>query len=210
MPAKLNIAVFASGKGSNFRAILDAIRSGRIRNAQIVLVISNNADAGALATAVEFGIPALHVSRKQFVSEDAFCEKILGELDNHHISLIVLAGYMKKVEPIIIRRYKNRMINIHPALLPAFGGKGMYGIRVHEAVIAAGSTISGATVHLVDDEYDHGTVLLQKTAPVFPNDTPEILAERILRVEHELYPETIRLIAEGTLSLDNYQAAPRT
>ena len=207
MRAKLNIAVFASGRGSNFKAIVDAIEAGTIRDTEIVLVVSNNSDAGALAIARERKIPALHLSGAKFSSEREYCEKLLHELNNHRANIIVLAGYMKKIDPMIVRQFRNRIVNIHPALLPEFGGRGMYGMNVHRAVLASGATTSGASVHLVDDEYDHGRVLLQKTVPVLPDDTPDSLAARVLAVEHELYPETIRLIAEGQLTLDAEQPA---
>lgn len=197
MAAPLKIAVFASGRGSNFKAILDAIRAGKIRNASVVALITNNADAGALATAKEHDIPALCVSRKQFGSDDEFRQALLGILNQYGADFIVLAGYMKKIEAEIIRRFKNRIVNIHPALLPAFGGQGMYGMRVHEAVIASGSALSGATVHIVDEEYDRGPIVLQQSVPVSPDDTPETLAAKVIKVEHELYPRAIGLFAEG-------------
>lgn len=198
----LNIAVFASGKGSNFRAIQSAILSGSIHKAKIDLVISNNSDAGALAAAREYGIPAVHLSRKQFSSDDEFNVAIMRTLEEHGVNFIVLAGYMKKIDPSIIQRFRNRILNIHPALLPAFGGSGMYGMRVHEAVIAQNAYITGATVHLVDEEYDHGAIVLQRTIAVMPDDTPETLAAKVQSIEHELYPEAIRLFAEGQISID--------
>jgi phosphoribosylglycinamide formyltransferase-1 len=206
----LNIALFASGRGSNFKAILEAIEAGTIRNAEIVLVVSNNSDSGALTIAREHGIPAVCMSAAQFGSEQEFSGKLLQELNNHQASLIVLAGYMKKIDPVIIRQFRNRIVNIHPALLPGFGGRGMYGINVHRAVLASGAVNSGASVHIVDEEYDRGRVLLQRSVPVLPGDTPETLAARVLAVEHKLYPEAIRLIAEGQLALDVEQPASST
>ncbi|MDI6802999.1 MAG: phosphoribosylglycinamide formyltransferase [Bacteroidota bacterium] len=199
----LNIAVFASGKGSNFRAILDAIKAGKIQNAQIVLVVSNNSDAGALATARENNIPTLHISRKQFTSDEDFNDVLLAKLSEYNVNFIALAGYMKKIDARIVRAFQNRMINIHPALLPKYGGSGMYGMHVHEAVIANKDKYSGATVHIVDEEYDHGSVVLQKTVPVEENDTPETLAARVLQIEHEIYPEAIRLFSEGKVDISN-------
>ena len=210
MRAKLNIAVFASGKGSNFKAIVDAIEAGTISGAEIVLVVSNNSDSGALTIARKHRIPALHLSGAQFSSEVEFCKKLLQELHNHNANIIVLAGYMKKIDPIIIKQFRNRIVNIHPALLPEFGGRGMYGMAVHRAVLASGASTSGASVHIVDEEYDHGRVLLQKPVPVLHDDTPETLAARVLAVEHDLYPETIRLIAEGQLTLDVEQPTSST
>lgn len=202
MPEQLNIAVFASGKGSNFRAILDAIKSNRIRNAQVVLVISNNAEAGALMTAREHDIAAAHITRKHFETDEQFNNALLSTLASHNANFIVLAGYMKKIDPCIIRSYRNRIVNIHPALLPSFGGAGMYGRHVHEAVIAQKATHSGATVHIVDEEYDHGQIILQRSVPVAEGETPESLAERVLAIEHELYPEAIKLFAEGKVKVD--------
>ncbi len=198
----LNIAVFVSGKGSNFRAIQKAILNGFIRNAKIVLVISNNSDAGALDIACEHGIPAVHLSRKQYTTDNEFNNSVLQTLRQHGANFIVLAGYMKKIDSSIIRHYRNRILNIHPALLPAFGGSGMYGMHVHEAVITQKASVSGATVHLVDEEYDRGAIVLQRQIPVAPDDTPESLAANVLQIEHELYPEAIRLFAEGQVKID--------
>lgn len=203
MPEFLNIAVFASGRGSNFRAILESIKAGNIKNARICLVISNNSGAGALQTAREESIPALHISRMQFPSEDDYTNSILNTLEKHTINFIALAGYMKKIDPRIVRKYKNRIVNIHPALLPKYGGEGMYGIHVHEAVIASRDRESGATVHIVDEAYDRGSIVLQKKVPVDPNDTAESLAGKVLAVEHQLYPEVIRLFAEWKVLFKN-------
>ena len=198
----LNIAVFASGKGSNFRAIQNAILSGTIRNARVVLVISNNSDAGALEIAHQHRIPTMHISRKQFTTDDDFNNAVLQKLEQHGVNFIVLAGYMKKIDASMIRRYKNMIINIHPALLPAFGGSGMYGMHVHEAVIAQKMAVTGATVHIVDEEYDHGAIVLQRKIAVDSNDTAETLAEKVHQIEHELYPEAIRMFAEGQVKID--------
>jgi phosphoribosylglycinamide formyltransferase-1 len=203
----LNIAVLGSGRGSNFQAILAAIESGTIPDARIVCVISNNSSAGILEIARQHSLPAYHLSQMQGATQGAFVERILGVLDRHAANLIALAGYMKLLPLELVRRFHHRIVNIHPALLPKFGGKGMYGHYVHEAVLAAGERESGATVHLVDEVYDHGAILLQKRVPVCPGDTPEILAGRVLAVEHELYPEVIRRIASGELVLP-VQAVP--
>jgi phosphoribosylglycinamide formyltransferase-1 len=205
LPGLLKIAVFASGKGSNFKAILDAIKSGSIPKTEIVVVISNNSGAGALATARDEKIPAIHCSRKQFDSDEEFTSALLKRLDEHGVNFIVLAGYMKKIGAAIIRNYKNRIVNIHPALLPAFGGAGMYGMHVHEAVIKSGSKISGATVHIVDEEYDRGPIVLQRTVEVSNEDTPETLAAKVLKIEHQIYPEAIRLFAEGTVQFQHHE-----
>ena len=193
----LNIAVFGSGAGSNFRAILTAIQQGNIPDARISLVVSNNSGAGILGIARANALPAIHLSQKQFPDERSFGDKVLSTLREHGANFIALAGYMKQVPPAVVAAYRNRIVNIHPALLPRFGGPGMYGIRVHEAVLASGETMSGATVHYVDEEYDHGAIVLQQTAPVLPGDTPESLAARVLVVEHQLYPAAIRRIAQN-------------
>lgn len=202
MDLGLNIAVFASGRGSNFQSLYHAIKndSGKVR---IVVVISNNSDSGALAAARSFHLPAIHLSQKQFSSHAEFVEAVLQTLESFQVNLIVLAGYMKKIDAKIIDRFRNRIINIHPALLPAFGGQGMYGMHVHEAVIASGAKVSGATVHLVDEEFDHGKIILQKSVPVKPDDTPETLAERVLKVEHELLPRVVHLFADNKIEILN-------
>ncbi len=193
----LQIAVLGSGRGSNFRAIVDAINEGRITRAKVRIVLSNNSGAGILEVARSHGIPALHLSQAQFGSESDFVERLLALLHEHDVNFIALAGYMKRIPPRIIAAFRNRIVNIHPALLPKYGGEGMYGMRVHEAVIAAHEKYSGATVHFVDEEYDHGAIVLQKKIPLEGNETPEQLAEKVLRVEHEIYPEAIRMFAEG-------------
>jgi phosphoribosylglycinamide formyltransferase-1 len=209
VPDHLKIAVFASGKGSNFEAILKAIREGRIEGAGIVCVVSTNSAAGALETARQNGIPALHISRTQFESDQDFDNHLIDALSRHGANFVVLAGYMKKVAPAVIAQFRNRIVNIHPALLPDFGGKGMYGEHVHKAVIASGRKVSGATVHLVDDVYDHGAIVLQKTVDVAPDETPETLAKKVLAVEHNLYPEAIRLFAEGRVTISGTTASIR-
>jgi phosphoribosylglycinamide formyltransferase-1 len=194
---KIPIAVFGSGRGSNFQAILDAAHRGDLPGISFALVVSNNSDAGILEIARAQGIPALHCSRKFFPDNAAFEAALLAALRSHGAEAIALAGYMKKVPPGIIAAYGGRILNIHPALLPRFGGQGMYGIRVHEAVLASGERESGATVHLVDEEYDRGTILLQRRVPVLPGDTPETLAARVLEAEHQAYPEALRRFAEA-------------
>ena len=203
----LNIAVLGSGRGSNFQAILAAMEKGKIPGARIVLVISNNTDAGILEIARNHGIPALPISEKQFAGEEEFVSNLLRVLFEHGVNFIVLAGYMKRLHPRVIQSYRNAIINIHPALLPKYGGEGMYGMHVHAAVIAAGEKVSGATVHIVDEEYDHGPIVLQKQVPVDPGDTAQTLAARVLRVEHEIYPEAIRLFAGGRVTVHEREVA---
>jgi phosphoribosylglycinamide formyltransferase 1 len=196
---RLKIAVFASGKGSNLESILNSIESGKIKNAKIVCVISNNSNSGALEIAKQKSIAAVHISQQQYLTDKEFNTALIKKLDELATNFIVLAGYMNMLSPTIIRKYKNRIINIHPALLPKFGGKGMYGIHVHEAVIASGDQVSGATVHFVDEEYDHGSTIMQETVNIDKNETAETLAARILKIEHKIYPEVVRLFSEGKI-----------
>lgn len=201
----LNIAVFASGNGSNLAAIARAIATGNLPRCRITVVLSNNSKAGALGIAREYGIPALHCSAKQFSSEPDFDHALLQHLRAHDVNFIALAGYMKKIGAPVITKFSNRIVNIHPALLPAFGGKGMYGIHVHEAVIASGAKESGATVHMVDDEYDRGPIVLQRRIALHHNESIATLAARVLAVEHELYPEALRLFAEGRVTVVDHK-----
>lgn len=203
MSEVLNIAVFASGRGSNFEAILRGIETGRLQNVSIAVVISNNSDAPILAIAREHNVPAYHLSQKQFPAEKEFDDAIFAVLDRHCVNFIVLAGYMKILSTSIIRRFPNRILNIHPALLPRFGGKGMYGMHVHEAVINSGGKVSGVTVHIVDEEYDHGPIVKQHTIPVETNDTPKSLAMKIHAIEHQLYPEVLQLFADDRVQVSN-------
>lgn len=197
---KLNIAFFASHGGSNMQAILDAIKSGKI-NAAPALVISNNSDSGAIERAKNESIKYRHISRLNFNSDSEFEANLLNNLIEEEINLIILAGYMKMIPLSIINRFKGRILNIHPALLPKFGGKGMYGMNVHNAVIAAKESISGATVHIVDEIYDNGRILAQMTVPVYETDTAEDLQKRVLEIEHIIYPDTLAKIANGEIVL---------
>src|SRR3954467_5541352 len=188
MPSRL--AVLASGRGSNLQAIIDHFDSlARERIAKVVLVASNRPDSPALIRAATASIDIAPFSATDDGSE------LLDLLREFRIDLVVLAGYLKRIQPKVIREYAGRIMNIHPALLPAFGGEGMYGARVHEAVIASGARESGVTVHLVDDEYDRGPVVAQWRVPVDPADTPESLASRVLAVEHLVYPRVIEMVA---------------
>ncbi len=198
----LRIALFASGHGSNCRAIYDAIQNGKL-NASIGLVLSNNADAGVLSWAKEKNLPWVHLSSEQFEDKKNFHDTMIGMLREHHIELIVLAGYMKKIGLPLIEAFPNRILNIHPALLPAFGGKGMYGEHVHNAVIEYGAKITGVTVHLVDPEYDHGAIVMQKALEIGDNDDPHSLAEKVLKLEHQTYFLAIQLFAENRIRVVN-------
>jgi len=197
----MNIAIFASGRGTNFQAILNAIDAGLL-SARVTVVISNRSDAAALDIARTHKIQTSHLSQKMFPSEDALAEAMLNVLSLQKVELIVLAGYLKKIPLQVIRRYRNRIVNIHPALLPFFGGAGMYGHLVHEAVIASGMKISGATVHLVDEEYDHGSIVMQKTVEIIQEDTPESLAAKVLNIEHEIFPKALKAFAEGKIKIE--------
>jgi len=188
MPSRL--AVLASGRGSNLQAILEHFDNlARERVAKVVLVASNRADSPALIRAATASIDIAH-----FNAADDGAE-LLGLLRNFRIDLVVLAGYLKRIPPKVIREYAGRIVNIHPALLPAFGGEGMYGARVHEAVIASGARESGVTVHMVDDEYDRGPIVAQWRVPVNRSDTAESLAARVLIVEHAVYPRAVEMVA---------------
>ncbi|MBT3581211.1 phosphoribosylglycinamide formyltransferase [bacterium] len=195
---KLKLGFLASHGGSNMQAIIDACKNKSL-NAEACVVISNNSDAFALQRAQKENIPAYHLNSKTHPHN--LDQTILSSLQKHKINLVVLAGYMKKISPVILAAYKNHILNIHPALLPKFGGPGLYGLKVHAAVLAANSTESGATVHLVDEIYDHGRILNQVKVPVLPNDTPETLAQRVLVQEHQLYPETLRKISKNEIIL---------
>lgn len=198
---KLKIGFLASHNGSNMQAIIDCIKNGKL-GAVAVVVISNNSNAFALERAKSEGIPAYHISIKQFQNEDELDQAILDTLIKHNANIVCLAGYMKKIGLRVLNHFKNRVLNIHPALLPKYGGKGMYGKFVHEAVLKSGEKESGCTVHLVDEIYDHGKILGQKVVPVFPDDTIDTLAQRVLEQEHKLYPEILQKIASGIIRLD--------
>jgi phosphoribosylglycinamide formyltransferase-1 len=186
--ADLSIAVFASGGGTNLQALINASK-GEILRGEVTAVISNNSRAYALERARKENIPAYHISGKTYSERAKFVSRLFEVFDENNVNLVVLAGYMKLVPIEIVRKYRSRIINIHPALLPGYGGKGMYGTNVHKAVIESGDQFSGATVHMVDEIYDHGAILIQRTVPVLADDTPESLAARVLKVEHQILPE---------------------
>jgi len=179
------IAIFASGTGSNAQKIIDFFRNSK--TVKIALIVCNKPGAGVLNIAKNENIPSLLIEKDRFFYGDAYID----ELHRHHISFIVLAGFLWKVPPNLIMAFKGKIINIHPALLPSYGGKGMYGNRVHEAVIAAKEKESGISIHYVDEIYDHGATIFQATCPVLENDTPDSLAQRIHQLEHEHYPKVI-------------------
>ena len=201
------IAVFASGGGSNFEALARAVLEGEL-DAAVVLVVTDRPGAGVRERAASFDIPSVVIRPKDFAEEVEYVERLLGLLDTYRIEYIALAGYLKKIPSDVVRRFRHRMTNIHPALLPSFGGKGMYGRYVHEAVIEHGVRWTGVTVHLVDEEYDTGPILLQEPVPVNPTATVEELAARVLKVEHQLYPRAVRLLVEGRFRLDGRRVVP--
>ncbi len=167
------------------------------------MIISNNSNSGAIEKAKELNIPNYHISSANFNNEEEIDNEIVKKLAEHQVDLVILAGYMKKIGQQILSNYKGRILNIHPALLPKFGGKGMYGINVHKAVIEAGETVSGATIHIVDEEYDKGRILAQSEVPVLAGDSPEMLASRVLVAEHLLYSDTIKRIINEEIILEH-------
>ena len=187
----LKIGVMASGGGSNFKAIIDHIGEGDLE-AQCKFLITNNGTCGAVAHAEEYGIPVHHISGKTHPEQAAYEAALLEVLDRYNVDLLILAGYMKALPASFVRRMAGRILNIHPSLLPKYGGKGFWGIHVHEAVIAAHEKESGPTVHLVSEEIDQGKILAQLKVSVLEGDTPEVLAARVLEQEHDLYWKTIR------------------
>ncbi len=200
------IGVFASGSGSNLQAVIDACESGEIPG-KVVVVISNNSNSGALGRAGRHGIDAVHLSSYHYPDEEELDRAIVAALRERSVELVCLAGYMKKRGPYFLNAFPNHVLNIHPALLPRHGGEGMYGIRVHKAVLAAGESVSGASIHLVDELYDHGPIVAQREVPVLSDDTPETLAARVLEVEHKLYAGVIAAVARGEIDLDRVARA---
>jgi len=198
--AKLKLGILASHGGSNAQAIMDNARAGTI-NAEVAVVVSNNANATVLERAAAAGVPTEIVNAVRYPGEGEEDRALVDTLRRHGVELVVLAGYMKKLGPAILDAFRGRIVNIHPALLPKHGGKGKYGIHVHESVIASGDTETGVSVHVVDEQYDHGRILGQTRLPVEPGDTPETLQERVLAVEHRFYSEIIGKIASGEITL---------
>ena len=196
----MNIAVFASHGGSDLQAIIDGCKQDKL-NATVAVVISNNGDSMALERAKRENIPAYHMSAKKYGSEDLLAEELLGVLEEYQIDMIFLAGYMRMLHVDILTKYHNRVFNIHPALLPKFGGKGMYGMNVHTAVIEAKETETGVTIHRVNAEYDSGEIVAQTKVLVMQDDTPEILAARVLEREHTFLVEVISKIIGGEIAL---------
>jgi len=200
----MKIAVFVSGGGTNLQAIIDNTKDGILKDIEITLVLSSSKNAYALERAANNGIKSAVVSRKDFDTIEAWDEAVVAEVEKSGAELIVLAGYLSLLGPKIVSKYSNRIINIHPALIPSFCGEGMYGIRPHKAALAKGVKVSGATVHFVNENYDEGPILLQKAVDVLPDDTPESLQKRIMQeCEWKILPQAIRLIADGKVIIEN-------
>ena len=203
----LNILVLVIGGGTNLQAIMDKIADGTVTNTKIAAVISNNANAYALERAKNAGIPAECISPKQFENRDLFNEALLTGVKKYNPDLVVLAGFLVIIPPALIAEYRNRLINIHPSLIPSFCGTGYYGLKVHEAVLARGNKVTGATVHFVDEGTDTGPILLQKAVYVQQGDTAEILQKRVMvEAEWEILPQAIDAIANGRVVMENGKA----
>ena len=202
----LRVVVMVSGGGTNLQAIIDSVKDGTITNTKIVGVISNNKNAYALKRAEENGIPSMCVSPKDFDTRDIFNEKLLEAVDSYEPDLVVLAGFLVVIPPEMIKKYENRMINIHPSLIPSFCGKGYYGLKVHEAALARGVKVVGATVHFVDEGTDTGPIILQKAVEVQQEDTPEVLQHRVMeQAEWKILPQAIDLIANGKVQVADHK-----
>lgn len=203
MASKLRVGVLASGEGTNLQAIMDSCAAGTI-DAEVVAVVSD-VRCGALERAARCGVPPVWINRRnkqRFPTREAFDEAVLACLRKHEVELVCLAGYLRIMTAKLVDAYAGRMMNIHPALLPSFGGKDMWGHNVHQAVLDAGCKVSGVTVHFVELETDAGPIILQRCVPVEEGDTPETLAARILPHEHEVYAQAIQLFAEGRLKIE--------
>jgi len=198
------IAILVSGpsRGSNMQAIIEACRDGRIPDSAVVAVIGARDDAPALHKAHALSVPTAVVNPREFPDPDMYGDALLWVLQKAQPDLICLAGYMRLLPAQVVQAYPMRIMNIHPALLPLFGGKGMYGLRVHQAAIDSGMKITGCTVHFVDEGYDTGPIILQRCVPILDDDSPETLASRVLPLEHETYIEAIRLFVQGRLRVE--------
>ena len=198
----LRVGVLVSGGGTNLQAILDAIDAGTIRNAKVEVVISNNAGAFALERAKKHGIPAECLSPKDFASREEFNEALVAKIDSYELDLIVLAGYLVKIPAAMIEKYRDKIINIHPSLIPSFCGVGYYGLHVHEKALERGVRVTGATVHFVDTGTDTGPIILQKAVKIKSDDTPEVLQRRVMeKAEWKILPKAINLIANDKVKV---------
>lgn len=200
----LKVAVLAGGGGTNLQAIIDAVESGSIKNAEISFVLSNNKDAYALKRAEKHGIAQVVVDSKAYDSRDSFNEALVAAIDERKPDLIVLAGLMIMIPKELCQKYKNKIINIHPSLIPSFCGKGFYGLKVHEAALSKGVKVTGATVHFVDEIYDNGPIIIQKAVEIQHGDTPEVLQKRVMeQAEWKILPMAIDLIANDRLVFED-------
>ena len=200
----LRVLSMVSGGGTNLQAIIDSVKNGMITNTELVGVISNNKNAYALTRAKENGIDAKCISPKDYESREVFNQELLKAVDAYEPDMIVLAGYLVIVPERMIQKYRNRIINIHPSLIPAHCGMGYYGLKVHESVLAMGNKVTGATVHFVDEEADHGPIILQKAVEVCEGDTPEILQKRVMeQAEWNILPQAIDLIGAGKVKIED-------
>lgn len=203
----LRVLVCVSGGGTNLQALIDRIEDGTVTDTQIVRVISNNKNAYALERAAQHGIKGICISPKEFTDRDAFNEAFLQAVDEAEPDLIVLAGFLVVIPPQMIRRYQNRILNIHPSLIPSFCGTGYYGLKVHEKALDRGVKVTGATVHFVDEGTDTGPIVLQKAVEVKPDDTPQSLQRRVMEeAEWILLPKAVDLFAHGRISVENGRA----
>lgn len=202
----LRVLSMVSGGGTNLQAIIDSVKNGMITNTELVGVISNNKNGYALTRAKENGIDAKCISPKDYESREVFNQELLKAVDAYEPDLIVLAGYLVVIPPEMIKKYKNRIINIHPSLIPSFCGTGYYGLKVHEAALARGVKVVGATVHFVDEGTDTGPIILQKAVEVQNGDTPEVLQRRVMeQAEWKILPRAIDLIANGKVEVEGHR-----
>ena len=203
----LKIAVLVSGGGTNLQALIDAQNRGELSGGQIVRVIASRPDAGALERAKKAGIPGAVVRRKDYADTSAFDAALLAELEGCGAELVVLAGYLSILSESVVSRYADRILNVHPSLIPSFCGKGYYGLKVHEAVLAYGVKVTGATVHFVNEVPDGGAILLQQAVEVWPDDTPETLQRRVMeQAEWKLLPRAVALFCEGRIRFEGRRA----
>lgn len=203
--AKCRLGILVSGAGGTLQAIIDALQAGQIPQAEIAVVVSSRREAYAVERAGRHHLEAVVLNPQECRSPQEFGARLARLLEERRVDLVCLAGFLWWLDGAFIQKFRHRIFNIHPALLPKFGGKGMYGRHVHEAVLASQEPESGCTVHVVDEEYDHGPIVLQAKVPVLPGDTPGTLAARVQEQEHRLYPEAIRLFTEGRLRIERHQ-----
>lgn len=200
----LNIAVLVSGGGTNLQALIDAQNDGKIKKGKIALVVSSNTTAFALERAVKAGIPTEVLLRRGFATQPEYDAALLGLLDQYNIGLVVLAGFMTIISKNVVSHFQNRIINVHPSLIPSFCGEGYYGLRVHEEALKKGVKVTGATVHFVNEICDGGPIILQKAVEVLPDDTPQILQKRVMeQAEWKLLPRAVGLFCENRLTVEN-------